>query len=374
MRRSVVVLPITQLFRLYKPSFCTKMANAQLGKLYSSNIPNRDGACRFIIYTKGIEDRIEFCKGSALGGVGSESYKEHEEAVCPSLVLNNGYSIRESDTIARYLIDAFPDVGPKFTPSDPELRAKANSIARIFDCHLHSIQGCTYGKSPPFGSLLTRTCAVDEMVNTLRKMDGLIDDAGPYLIGPSPSIADAIVFPSMVFYMRTLAKFGHKRAEYMGDRMEHWFEFISNTPSGHRVATEIQETTSKMDREGILGPRIKDTAPATLFDKILAKEIPSTAVYEDDLVYAFKDINPVARFHCLVIPKHRDGLTQLRYGTTEHTAILGKMLQVSAKLIADNLEGEGARIIINDGKQGCQEVFHLHIHVIGGRQLGWPPG
>ncbi|XP_042498081.1 14 kDa zinc-binding protein [Macadamia integrifolia] len=117
-----------------------------------------------------------------------------------------------------------------------------------------------------------------------------------------------------------------------------------------------------------------DSGAPTIFDKIIAKEIPSTIVYEDEKVLAFKDINPQAPVHVLVIPKFRDGLTRLSKAEPRHSEILGNLLY-AAKIVAEK-EGilDGFRVVINDGPSACQSVYHLHLHVLGGRQMKWPPG
>jgi diadenosine tetraphosphate (Ap4A) HIT family hydrolase len=117
---------------------------------------------------------------------------------------------------------------------------------------------------------------------------------------------------------------------------------------------------------------VKDDA--TIFDKILNGTIPSDCVHETDHVYCFRDVNPVSPTHVLCIPKVRDGLTGLNMAEERHESILGKLM-VAASTVAklENLN-EGYRIVVNDGKEGCQSVLHLHLHVIGGRQLAWPPG
>ena len=121
---------------------------------------------------------------------------------------------------------------------------------------------------------------------------------------------------------------------------------------------------------------VRDTEPGTIFDKILAGEIPATIVKEDDKILAFKDINPAAPAHVLVIPKERDGLTRIRKATNEHIEILGRLMVAAGEIAKDESLGfgDGARIVINDGKEGGQEVFHLHVHVLGGRAFTWPPG
>ncbi|KAJ0043195.1 hypothetical protein Pint_18335 [Pistacia integerrima] len=112
----------------------------------------------------------------------------------------------------------------------------------------------------------------------------------------------------------------------------------------------------------------------TIFDKIINKEIPSTIVYEDDKVLAFRDISPQAPTHILIIPKVKDGLTGLSKAEERHCDILGRLLY-TAKLVAkqEGLE-DGFRIVINDGPSGCQSVYHIHVHLLGGRQMNWPPG
>lgn len=110
-----------------------------------------------------------------------------------------------------------------------------------------------------------------------------------------------------------------------------------------------------------------------LFCKIIAGEIPSNEVYSDDDVYAFHDINPTAPTHVLIIPKKH--LTSINEASSEDTALLGKLL-LNANDIATSLglaQG-GFRYVINTGKDGGQTVDHLHLHILGGRALGWPPG
>ncbi|KAK7362527.1 hypothetical protein VNO77_04643 [Canavalia gladiata] len=117
-----------------------------------------------------------------------------------------------------------------------------------------------------------------------------------------------------------------------------------------------------------------DGGAPTIFDKIINNEIPSTVVYEDEKVLAFRDINPEAPVHVLVIPKFRDGLTELGKAEARHEEILGQLLY-AAKIVAEK-EGilDGFRVVINSGPRGYQTVYHLHLHVLGGRQMNWPPG
>ncbi len=112
---------------------------------------------------------------------------------------------------------------------------------------------------------------------------------------------------------------------------------------------------------------------ACLFCKIVNGEIPSQMVYEDDLVYAFKDIEPKAPVHILLVPKqHFDGLSAM---TESEQALLGHMQLVLSKLAQSHkIDQSGYRVVTNNGQDGGQSVGHLHYHLLGGRSLAWPPG
>ncbi len=106
-----------------------------------------------------------------------------------------------------------------------------------------------------------------------------------------------------------------------------------------------------------------------IFCKIVRGEIPSRKVYEDDEVFAFHDINPVAPVHFMLVPKqHIDSLLDVE---EKHAALLGKLLLLAPKLARAQGLPNGFRTVINSGKGGGQEVFHLHVHVIGGGHI--PP-
>jgi histidine triad (HIT) family protein len=116
-----------------------------------------------------------------------------------------------------------------------------------------------------------------------------------------------------------------------------------------------------------------DGEPSTIFDKIISKDIPADVIYEDELCLAFRDINPQAPVHFLVIPKARDGLTQLSKAREDQKQLLGHLMYVAQDLASKECPS-GFRLTVNDGKDGAQSVYHLHIHVMGGRQMNWPPG
>ena len=110
-----------------------------------------------------------------------------------------------------------------------------------------------------------------------------------------------------------------------------------------------------------------------LFCKIVRKEIPATIVYEDDQILAFKDINPQAPVHILIIPrKHIPGVTALE---EEDKELIGRIHLVASKIARDHSVFQcGFRLVINSGPDAGQEVQHLHFHFLGGRTLKWPPG
>lgn len=111
----------------------------------------------------------------------------------------------------------------------------------------------------------------------------------------------------------------------------------------------------------------------TIFGKILRGEIPADFVYQDDQVVAFRDINPQAPTHIVIIP--RKPIVSVDHAGPEDAGVLGQLLLVAAKVAKDlGLSPEGYRLVTNVGRDGGQSVFHLHVHLLGGRALGWPPG
>ena len=111
----------------------------------------------------------------------------------------------------------------------------------------------------------------------------------------------------------------------------------------------------------------------TVFSKIIDKKIPAEIIYEDEEVVAFKDINPQAPVHVLIVP--RKPIPKLTDADDSDTAILGKMVMIARQIAKDfKLDQEGFRLLLNEGKNGGQTIYHLHFHLLGGRRLMWPPG
>jgi histidine triad (HIT) family protein len=115
------------------------------------------------------------------------------------------------------------------------------------------------------------------------------------------------------------------------------------------------------------------TDPSCLFCRIVADEIPSTRVHEDDAVIAFRDIAPRAPTHILVIP--REHIASAAELTETHGPILGRLFAVAADVArSEGIADAGYRVVTNVGRWGGQSVDHLHFHVMGGRAFDWPPG
>ena len=110
----------------------------------------------------------------------------------------------------------------------------------------------------------------------------------------------------------------------------------------------------------------------TLFQKIIDREIPADIVYEDDLSLVFKDINPVAPIHLLIIPKKQ--IEKIADSTESEKDLLGHLMLVAGKVARQLGVEEAFRLVVNNGEGAQQSVFHLHIHLLSGREFHWPPG
>lgn len=111
----------------------------------------------------------------------------------------------------------------------------------------------------------------------------------------------------------------------------------------------------------------------TLFERIAAREVPAEIVYEDDDILAFRDINPQAPVHVLIVPKRV--IARVGDATAQDAALLGRLLLTAQKLAAElGVSNSGYRLVVNNGPQAGETIPHLHLHLLGGRPLRWPPG
>jgi len=112
---------------------------------------------------------------------------------------------------------------------------------------------------------------------------------------------------------------------------------------------------------------------STIFKKIIDKEIPADIVYEDDLCLAFRDIDPKAPTHIILIPKKE--IPSMAEVSENDKELIGHLYIVASKIAKDEgVSDSGYRLVVNTNNEGGQEVYHLHIHLLGGRQMTWPPG
>lgn len=110
----------------------------------------------------------------------------------------------------------------------------------------------------------------------------------------------------------------------------------------------------------------------TIFSKIIRREIPAEIVYEDELCIAFRDVNPQAPLHILLIPKQP--ISKLSDSTNADTELLGHLMKIAPKIAAEQGYADAFRLVINNGEEVGQTVFHLHLHILAGRDFSWPPG
>ena len=110
----------------------------------------------------------------------------------------------------------------------------------------------------------------------------------------------------------------------------------------------------------------------TIFSKVIRREVPADIVYEDELCLAFRDINPQAPTHVLLIPKKE--IDSLSSADGADQALLGHLMLAAAKVARQLGVGDAFRLVVNNGAEAGQSVFHLHLHILAGRKLRWPPG
>mmetsp|Transcript_7043 Transcript_7043/g.6234 ORF Transcript_7043/g.6234 Transcript_7043/m.6234 type:complete len:143 (+) Transcript_7043:89-517(+) len=141
------------------------------------------------------------------------------------------------------------------------------------------------------------------------------------------------------------------------------------------ITTPFRRFSINEKEAAIKAAKNKESQEAgTIFDKIIDKSIPADIIYEDSKSIAFHDVSPQAPVHFLVIPKNMGNLSMLENAVEEDSKTLGHLLYIASKVSKDLGLEKGYRVIINNGEHGCQSVYHLHVHVMGGRQLNWPPG
>ncbi|XP_054842582.1 adenosine 5'-monophosphoramidase HINT2 [Eublepharis macularius] len=144
-------------------------------------------------------------------------------------------------------------------------------------------------------------------------------------------------------------------------------------PSPARLLQGARLATGGSDGEVEKARRAAEAQPGqTVFSKILDGSIAAEVLYQDDKCMAFRDVAPKAPVHFLVIP--RQPIPRISRVAESDAQLLGHLLVVASQTARAQGLSEGYRVVINDGKHGAQSIYHLHLHVLGGRQMGWPPG
>lgn len=196
--------------------------------LYDIPVSNNGAKCRLIMYKKGLlEDEVRIVSPMEIGGLKGDDYLAmNPQGKMPLLkVTETGMCIPESDTICRYLISKYTDRGPSFQLEN----VKSNLIARFHDVYLSPLQGCMYKAAPPFSQYGIRKDALNELQRQLKIINDLIDENrdGIYLCGKEVSLADATLFPTVVFARYMLPKFNVLgEEEPLPPKINEWFSNV----------------------------------------------------------------------------------------------------------------------------------------------------
>lgn len=202
------------------------------------------------------------------------------------LLVTKDMNIPESDTICRYLMSTYASKGPSFLPDN----TRSNLIARLHDMYVTTIQGCLYKASPPFGIFGTRSDALKELIKQLNIIDDLICDDGLYICGNEISLADATLFPTIIFVDALLPKFS---LGPLPPKISRWFHQVrENDDAFKKIYEEVHSGLASWEQNNrwanIFLAGTRDEEPGTIFNKLIAGDIPSAIVKEDDKIFAFK--------------------------------------------------------------------------------------
>ena len=173
-----------------------------LSTLYDLPVSNHGARVRMLVYKKGLEDKVRILSPMELGGLRSSEFMAfNPQGKMPLLVEDEDANpVWESDAICRHILDRYAGApGPSFWPANANARTASEVLCRLHDAYIGPIQGCLYKPVPPFGRFGTRADAIRELIAQLGNVESLADPEGPFLTGPDISLADATLFPTMVF-------------------------------------------------------------------------------------------------------------------------------------------------------------------------------
>lgn len=191
-------------------SLCGAIVAPSKSTLYDVPISNHGARVRLVLYKKQLESAVQVVSPSALGGLGSDAYRALNPLRKMPVLVEDGQAIFESDAICRHLLVKHANApGPSFFPQDLSARTRAEMLCRLHDAYIGPIQGCLYRDAAknPFGQFGTRAEAIRKLRAQLAIAEDLADVKGPYLTGEEISLADATLFPTMVFITKMLPKF-----------------------------------------------------------------------------------------------------------------------------------------------------------------------
>ncbi|RYH00470.1 glutathione S-transferase family protein [archaeon] len=255
-------------------SFLTMMRSSALvvkEVLFDTPVSNHGARIRMIIKAKGLGDRFEIKSPDSIGGLKSPEYLAiNAQGKMPLLLTGDAkYPIVESDTISRYVLDKYPG-NPTFVPHNTMLRTLSNQVSRLHDVYVSSVQGCMY---KPYGYIYSsfgtnRKAALGEFRKQLLIIESTLSRfyslhpslAGNYLCGHDISLADATLFPTMVFCHRILPTyFKLTENEYSGPTMKTWWRFMNEHEAcAQEVRAEIEGAIDKWVESGRFEPIMQE--------------------------------------------------------------------------------------------------------------------
>eukprot|EP01041_Mallomonas_annulata_P014090 gene14090-29976_t len=229
--------------------------SSNINTLFDSPVSNHGARVRMIIKAKGIEKDFQVVSPITVGGMKSPDYlRLNPFGKMPVLVSVEGDSIPESDTIARYVLEKYSNINPSFIPSNISRKILSEKICRTHDIYISCIQGAMY-KAPgtPFSIFGTnRSAALNELKNQLNIIENEINKfeithpelkttPHTFLCGPEITLADATLYPTVIFCMFMLPQFfGWKETDILGPRLIEWFNFMNTVPFAAEIKEEIE--------------------------------------------------------------------------------------------------------------------------------------
>ncbi|XP_038072334.1 uncharacterized HIT-like protein Synpcc7942_1390 isoform X2 [Patiria miniata] len=180
---------------------------------------------------------------------------------------------------------------------------------------------------------------------------------------------------AVIMALRRLATWSWKQGQFPGFRTALCAErlaAVSRTSGPVLQSRPLTSDGSSSEEKLAAEASRRSRDKPNVFQKIIDREIKADTIYEDEQCMAFRDVNPVAPVHIIVIP--RKPIPCLSESSDADAPLLGHLMTVARKVAALEELKDGFRIVLNDGRHGSQSIYHLHVHVIGGRQMRWPPG